>query len=248
MDMTATNTTPDPLLDDGDPIRFDAIDASRVVPAIETVLRRGRREDLGARAAVGRADLVVVRPAAAAGDRARGPSLVDRIASERGRRHAGIARRVQRVPAEGDGVLDAARAERGAVREVSGARAIAGVRVAVAGAPARRRDRAARLPARRRRAAAGRQGEARGDRGRAREAVAALLRERARRDERVRTRRAGRRGARRPAGRRDRRRAFARRAGRRRPATGSRCTRRRTLRSCSSRRIARCANASTRRM
>ena len=113
--------------------------------------RRARRSPRPSRRA---ADLGSVRRAARGRERAPRPRLGPGRAPARGARQPGAARGLQRQPAEGHPVLDRARPEPGAVREVPGAARLAGVRRASSPrARKHRRERAARLPPRRRRAA-----------------------------------------------------------------------------------------------
>ena len=145
-----------PLLDFSGLPRFAEIKPSTSRPRSSSCSPTAARPT--AAGAERRADLGRVRRAARGRERAPRPRLGPGRAPERGDGQPGAARGLQRQPAEGHAVLDRARPERGAVREVQGAARLARVRQPRAGAEEDRRQRAARLPPRRRRAAARQEG------------------------------------------------------------------------------------------
>ena len=159
-----------PLLDFSGLPRFAEIKPEHVAPAVDELLAEGRaahRARRRARCAAPTWDDFVA-PLEDANERLR-PRLGPGRAPARGDGQPGAARGVQREPAEDHAVLDRARPEPAAVREVQGARASAPSSPRSRPRSASdRRERAARFPPRRRRAAAGQEGALHGDPGRAR--------------------------------------------------------------------------------
>ena len=111
-----------PLLDFSGLPRFAEIKPEHVAPAVDAAARRGARGGRKRRAQRTR-DLGRVRRAAGGRQRAPRPRLGPGGAPARGAGQPGAARGLQREPAQGHAVLDRARPEPGAVREVQGAAA-----------------------------------------------------------------------------------------------------------------------------
>ena len=191
-----------PLLDFSGLPRFGAIEPVHVTPAVDALLQQAR--DVVRQVTDPKTPGFVGRHRRAARRRHRPPrpGLGRGVAPERGGRHAGTARAVQRQPAEADGVLHRAVPERGAVRALQGTGRAAGLRVLARGAAQGDRERAEGLPPRRRRTAGRPQAALQGARRARGAGVDALRGERARRDQRVRAVRRRREGARGRAGRR----------------------------------------------
>ena len=121
--------------------RFDAIRAEHVAPAVDDAARATRAPPSSASSTDPRAPTWDDGRRAARRRARPARSRVGRRApSQRGRQHAGDARRLPRQPAEDHGVLHRPRPGRAAVRALPRARRVARVRVARCGeAPRRRR-------------------------------------------------------------------------------------------------------------